>query len=129
MSSSPSSSAERVDSSRNRALGLLSKMRANAIRCCSPTDVVWNPHLRLRGLLTVDVDELAVHLDGRVENSAQHAHRLEDFKRTWLDPNGFRVLRRLSKRVDDAAVDTASRRFDGGGQPDGARASDEHLRL
>lgn len=70
-----------------------------------------------------------MHLDGCVEDLAQHAHLLEDFQCTWLYANGFGVQRWLEKRVDDAAVDAASGQFDGRGQADGPSAGDEHLRL
>ena len=42
VSSRPSSSAE-VDSSRNTARGLVSRMRAKAMRCCSPTESTFAP--------------------------------------------------------------------------------------
>jgi hypothetical protein len=39
-----------------------------------------------------DVDDLAAHPDGRVEDAAQHAHTLQSLERTGLYTNGFRVL-------------------------------------
>ena len=82
--------------------------------------------LKLCGLVAVDVDDLAAHLDRRVQNPAQHAHALEYFERTRLHANGFRVVRRIGYRVDDATADAAAGQFDGRGQADGPRAGDEH---
>ncbi len=65
--------------------------------------VVRHRHVELRNLLAVDVDDLAAHQQCRVENAAQHAHALEHLERAGLHPNGFRILRRFEKRVDDAA--------------------------
>ncbi len=84
--------------------------------------------LDLRDLLAVDVDDLAAHLDGRVQDAAEHAHALEHLERTRLHPNGFRVLRRVGQRVDDSEVDAAAGEFDRRGQTDRARAGDEHCR-
>jgi hypothetical protein len=84
-------------------------------------------HIELCRLLTVDVDDLAAHLDGRIENAAQRSHALEHLERARLHANGFRVLRRFEQRVHDAAVDAAAGQFDGGGQADGSSAGDEDL--
>ena len=46
-----------------------------------------------------------------------------------MHTNGFRVLRWLEKRVDDAAVDAASGQFDGRSKADGPGAGDENLGL
>jgi len=70
-----------------------------------------------------------VHLDGRIQDPVQHTHGLEDFERTGQHANGFRVLRRLEKRVDDAAVDAASGQLDGCGKADGPGSGDEDLGL
>ena len=59
--------------------------------------------------------------------AAQHSDALEHFERTGLHTNGFRVLRRIVYRVDDAAADAAAGQFDGGGQADGPRSGDEHI--
>ena len=79
--------------------------------------------------LTVDIDDLPVHLDGRVQDSPQQAHGLEYFERTWLHTNGFGVLRRFQEGIDDAAVDAATGQFDGCGEADRAAAGNEYLRL
>ncbi len=45
----------------------------------------------------------------------QHSHGLEDFERTRLHTNGFRIRRRCSEWVDDAAVDSTPGQLDGCG--------------
>jgi hypothetical protein len=79
--------------------------------------------------LTVDVDDLAAHLHCRVEDLAQHPHALEHLERPRLHANGFRILQRFEKRVDDAARDAATGKLDRGRQADRAPARDQHLRL
>jgi hypothetical protein len=44
-----------------------------------------------------------------------------------LHSNGFRVLREIEQRVDDAAVDTVAVQFQRCGEADRACACDEHL--
>ena len=68
--------------------------------------------LDLRDLLAVDVDDLAEHLDGRVQDAVEHAHALEYLEGTRLHTNGFGVLRRVGQRVDDSEVDSAAGEFD-----------------
>lgn len=65
-----------------------------------------------------------MHLDGRV----LYALRFEDFERTGLDANGFRVLRWFGKRVDDAIVDAAPDQLDGRRETDGTGSADEDVR-
>ena len=86
-------------------------------------------HVELRSFLTVDVDDLAAHLDGCIKDAAQHSDALEHLECSRLHANGFRILRRLEQRVHDAAVDAAPGQFDRGGQPDRPCSGDEHLGL
>src|SRR5262249_55779303 len=58
-------------------------------------DVGPRANFHLADLLAVDEDELAEHLDRRIEDPVQYPHRLEDLKRTWLHANGFRIERRV----------------------------------
>ena len=83
--------------------------------------------LELRRPLAVDVDELAAHLDRRVQDAPQHTHALEDLERARLHANRFRVLRRFAGRVDDPAADAPAGEFDGGGQADRAGAGDQYI--
>ena len=45
--------------------------------------------VELRDLLTVDIDDLTVHLDRLVQDAAQHSHALEHLERTGLTPTAF----------------------------------------
>jgi len=92
-------------------------------------NVVGQRHVELCHPFTVDVNDLATHQDGRVEDAAEHSHALEDLKCPRLYPNGFRILRRFGKRVDDAACDAAPGELDGGSHSDRTRAGDQYLRI
>ena len=81
----------------------------------------------LPGPHSVDVDELAVEVDGGVQDAPQHAHVLEHLERTGLHANGFRIQRRLGQRIDDPAAHAAAGQFDGSGQADRARPGDENV--
>ncbi len=88
-----------------------------------------NGEVDLADVLAVDVEDLSVHLDGRVQYACHDAHRFEHFERTGLNANGFRILWWFSKWVDDAAVDAAPGQLDGRGEADGAGAGDEDVRI
>ena len=75
-------------------------------------DIGGRRKLDLRDLLAVEVDHLAEHLGGRVEDTVQHPHSFEHLERTRLYPNGFGVLRWIGERVDDSEVDSPPGEFD-----------------
>ncbi len=74
---------------------------------------------------TVDVHDLAVHPDARVQDAAQHPHAFEDLQRARLHANRFGVERGIEQRIDDPAADAVAGQFDGCGQTDGAGTGDQ----
>jgi hypothetical protein len=73
-----------ADSSPQDALGGVLRDRGEAER-----HVGGQRQVELGGSFAVDVDDLAMHLDARVEHSAQYAHTLEHFERARLPPMAF----------------------------------------
>ena len=104
------------------ALGRVLRNRGEAER-----HIGGQRQIQLHSLFAVDEDDLAAHLDGRVEHAAQHTHALESLECAGLYPNGFRVLGRIEKGIHYAAVNSVSGQFDGGRQADRARARDEDI--
>jgi hypothetical protein len=88
-----------------------------------------NGEIDLGDPFTVDIDDLPVHLDSRIQDASEQAHGFEHLERTWLHTNGFGVLRRFQEGIDDAAVDAATGQFDGCGETDRTTACNEYLRL